>query len=201
MAFLRANFGSETPATIRGGDVWLRAPVMSDYAEWAELRALSRSHLTPWEPRWALEELSRGSFRLRIRHYAREAREDLGFAYFMFRACDDALLGGLTLSNLRRGVAQAASLGYWTGEPYARRGYMTKAVGALVDHAFQAHRLHRIEAACLPSNAPSIGVLEANSFTREGLARRYLKINGTWQDHLLFARLEDDGARRRGAAG
>jgi [ribosomal protein S5]-alanine N-acetyltransferase len=201
MAFLRASFGSETPVTIRGEDVWLRQPAMPDYAEWAELRAMSRAHLTPWEPRWSLEELSRGSFRMRIRHYVREAREDLGFAYFMFRNSDDALLGGLTLSNLRRGVAQAASLGYWTGAPHAGRGYMTKAVAAVVDHSFQVHRLHRIEAACLPSNAGSIRVLESNRFVREGVARRYLKINGTWQDHLLFARLEEDGAGRRGAGG
>ncbi len=196
MAFLRASFGTDQPAVVKAGKVFLRAPVMGDYAAWADLRQLSRQHLTPWEPKWALEELSRGSFRMRIRHYTREAREDLGYAYFMWRTSDEALLGGLTLSNLRRGVAQTVSLGYWTGAPYAGQGYMKSAVGGLVAHAFSVHRLHRVEAACLPSNGPSIGVLEANRFSREGLARRYLKINGVWQDHLLFARLSDDDAGR-----
>ncbi len=102
------------------------------------------------------------------------------------------LLGGLTLANVRRGVAQAGSLGYWIGGPYARRGHMTAAVRALLPFAFGALRLHRVEAACIPSNAASIRLLENSGFAREGYAREYLCINGIWQDHLLYARLQDD---------
>ena len=192
MAFLRSSFGYDHAASIRGSGVWLRPPISADYAAWAELRALSRAHLTPWEPHWAADELSRSAYKLRLRYYAREAREDLGYAYFLFRAGDDTLLGGLTLSNVRRGVSQSASLGYWTGLPHVRRGYMKAAVNAIVAHGLDALRLHRIEAACLPSNVASVHVLEACGFTHEGLARRYLKINGVWQDHLLFARVVDD---------
>jgi ribosomal-protein-alanine N-acetyltransferase len=98
----------------------------------------------------------------------------------------------LTLANIRRGVAQAGSIGYWVGAPFAKQGYMTAAVRALVPHCFSALRLHRLEAACIPGNDASIRLLEKTGFTREGYARRYLCINGVWQDHLLYARLQDD---------
>jgi ribosomal-protein-alanine N-acetyltransferase len=191
MAFLK-SVGSDTYPILRGSGVWLRPPIASDYSAWAQLRAMSRAHLTPWEPQWSRDELTRSAFRRRLRHYAREGREDLGYAFFVFRAGDDVLLGGITLSNVRRGVAQAVSLGYWLGEPFVRRGHMTNAVRAILPYAFEELRLHRVEAACLPTNVASIRVLENNAFTREGLARRYLKIDGAWQDHLLYAKLSDD---------
>jgi len=192
MAFLRSGIGNEYSPYIRGRGLWLRPPQMSDYAEWAQLRALSREHLTPWEPQWGRDELSRAAFRRRLRHYQREQREDLGYAFFLFRAGDDTLLGGLTLSNVRRGVSQSASLGYWLGVNHVGQGYMTEAVRLLLPAAFEDLRLHRIEAACLPDNIASIRVLERNGFKREGFARQYLKINGIWQDHVLFARLSDE---------
>jgi ribosomal-protein-alanine N-acetyltransferase len=98
----------------------------------------------------------------------------------------------VTLTNIRRGVAQAASVGYWIGGPFARRGYMTAAMKALMPFSFQGLRLHRVEAACIPTNAASIALLERSGFRREGHAREYLCINGAWQDHLLYARLADD---------
>ena len=129
------------------------------------------------------------AFRRRLRRYAEDQRADQSYAFFLFRKSDDALIGGLTLANIRRGVAQAGSLGYWIGEPFARRGLMSGAVQALVPFAFGSLRLHRLEAACIPSNAASIRLLEKAGFVREGYAREYLCINGLWQDHLLFARL------------
>jgi ribosomal-protein-alanine N-acetyltransferase len=165
---------------------------MQDYAAWAELRALSRAHLTPWEPQWSRDELTRSNFRRRLRQYHRELRDDHGYAYLIFSDTECQLLGGLNLSNVRRGAAQAASLGYWLGAPFTGRGFMTDAVRAAMRYAFGTLRLHRIEAACLPSNVASQRVLEKVGFSREGLARRYLKINGQWQDHDLFALLPDD---------
>ena len=192
MAFLRSGIGGDWLPHVRVDGIHLRPPHMGDYAAWAELRALSRDHLTPWEPQWTRDELSRDAFRRRVRHYQRELREDLGYAFFLFRDLDDRLLGGITLSNVRRGVTQAAAVGYWIGKPFAGRGLMTKAVSGVVRFAFDELKLHRLEAACMPSNAASIRVLEKNGFQREGLARRYLKINGVWQDHLLYATLADD---------
>ncbi len=123
MAFLKTGFGSEYNLSVRGHGVWLRAPAMADYVKWAELRALSRDHLRPWEPQWARDELTRSAFRRRLRHYAREAREDHGYAFVILRSADDTLVGGLTVSNVRRGVSQSASLGYWLGQgPYDRCG-------------------------------------------------------------------------------
>jgi ribosomal-protein-alanine N-acetyltransferase len=194
MAIFRTiNFSDPLPA-IAGSGVSLRAPQMTDYPEWAGLREQSRDFLTPWEPIWPADDLSRGAFRRRLRRYAEDQRADQAYAFLIYRNEDDALVGGITLANIRRGVAQAGSLGYWVGAAFARRGYMTRAVRALVPFAFGTLRLHRIEAACIPDNAASIGLLEKTGFVREGYAREYLCINGLWQDHLLYARLKGDPA-------
>ncbi len=192
MAFLRSSIGPESAHVVRGASVWLRSPLMSDYGAWAELRARSRDHLTPWEPVWQRDELTRSAFRRRVRHYHREAREDLGYAFLIFSDGDDRLIGGLSLSNVRRGVTQAAILGYWLGLPFVRKGYMSAAVAASVSYAFEDLHLHRLEAATMPNNAASIRVLERNGFRREGIARRLLKINGAWEDHVLHALIAED---------
>jgi ribosomal-protein-alanine N-acetyltransferase len=191
MAFLR-SYGAESGATIEGRGLWLRPPQMSDYVAWAELRSLSREHLVPWEPMWTRDELTRSAFRRRVRHYQREAAEDHGYGFLIFEADSDRLLGGLTLSGVRRGVTQAGSLGYWLGLPHVGRGAMSEAVRAALDHFFDVLKLHRVEAATQLCNARSIGVLERNGFTREGFARSYLKINGVWADHVLFAKIASD---------
>jgi ribosomal-protein-alanine N-acetyltransferase len=189
MAFFRTVSFSEPLPIVEGEGVFLRAPQMSDYSEWTTLREASRAFLTPWEPTWPSDDLSRSAFRRRLRRYTEDQRADTSYAFFLFRKSDEALVGGLTLANIRRGVAQAGSLGYWIGEPFARRGMMTGAVQGLVPFAFGSLRLHRLEAACIPSNTASIRLLEKVGFVREGYAREYLCINGLWQDHLLFARL------------
>ena len=192
MAFFRTINFAEPLASIAGDGVTLRTPQMTDFSEWAALRESSRDFLVPWEPTWPHDDLTRSAFRRRVRRYAEDLRTDQGYAFLILRTADGALLGGLTLANIRRGVAQAASLGYWMGQPFVRRGYMTAAVRAIVPFAFTTLRLHRLEAACIPSNAASIRLLEKTGFAREGYAREYLCINGAWQDHLLYARLADE---------
>jgi [ribosomal protein S5]-alanine N-acetyltransferase len=192
MAFFRTINFSEPIASIPGDGVTLRTPQMTDYAEWSAVREKSRDFLVPWEPTWPGDDLTRGAFRRRIRRYAEDLRSDQGYAFVILRSSDGALVGGLTLANIRRGVAQAASLGYWMGQPFIRHGYMTAAVGAVIPFAFTTLRLHRLEAACIPTNAASIRLLEKTGFVREGYAREYLCINGIWQDHLLFARLQEE---------
>lgn len=192
MAFLRSPFIYEAPQPIRYGAVVIRPPEMGDFTAWAELRSISRAFLTPWEPLWPADDLSRSSFRQRVKRYHREMSEDSAYPFFIFDRNETAFLGALTLSNVRRGVAQTASLGYWIGAPHANQGYMTAAVLALLPFAFDNLRLHRIEAACLPSNKASRALLFRTGFREEGLARDYLRINGRWQDHLLFARLATD---------
>ncbi len=132
MAFFRTiNFSEPLPSVV-GDGVVLRTPQMTDHGEWAALREQSRDFLTPWEPTWPADDLSRTAFRRRIRRYAEDLRTDQSYAFLIFRSADNALVGGLTLANIRRGVAQAGSLGYWMGLPHIRHGYMTAAVRA--DH-------------------------------------------------------------------
>ena len=191
MAFFRTINFSEPLPCVAGEGVVLRTPQMIDYNEWAALREKSRAFLTPWEPTWPEDDLSRSAFRRRIKRYVEDLRSDQGYAFLIVRNTDNALVGGLTIANIRRGVAQAGSLGYWMGEPFARQGYMTAAVRAVMPFAFATLRLHRLEAACIPTNAGSIRLLENTGFLREGYAREYLCIDGAWQDHLLYARLKD----------
>jgi [ribosomal protein S5]-alanine N-acetyltransferase len=191
MAFFRTINFAEPLASIAGDGVSLRTPQMTDYGEWSTLRETSRDFLKPWEPIWPADDLTRSAFRRRVRRYAEDLRTDQGYAFLIVRNEDGALVGGLTLANIRRGVAQAASLGYWMGLPFIRHGYMTAAVRAVIPFAFATLRLHRLEAACIPINTGSIRLLEKNGFAREGYAREYLCINGIWQDHLLYARLPE----------
>ncbi|MCZ7657441.1 MAG: GNAT family N-acetyltransferase [Xanthobacteraceae bacterium] len=192
MAFFRTVSFSEPLPVVEGDGVYLRAPQMNDYGDWAELRESSRAFLTPWEPTWPADDLTRGAFRRRLRRYAEDLRTDQSYPFFLFRRADHVLVGGVTLANIRRGVAQAGSVGYWMGARHAGQGQMTRGLRALIPFAFATLRLHRLEAACIPSNAASIRLLEKTGFTREGYAREYLCINGLWQDHLLFAQLAGD---------
>jgi len=185
---------SSAPAALepRGDGLLLRAPQAGDFLPWAQLRERSRAYLTPWEPIWPSDDLTRAGFRRRLRRYTEDALADRAYPFLIFREQDGALVGGITLANVRRGIVQAGTVGYWTGEPYAGRGYMTTALRLLLPTLFGELNLHRVEAACIPGNTASVRVLEKCGFVREGLARRYLCINGVWQDHLLFGMLHED---------
>jgi ribosomal-protein-alanine N-acetyltransferase len=169
-----------------GEGVYLRPPRAADYAEWRELRAGSRAFLQPWEPIWPEDDLGRAAFRRRLAAYTRDRELGAAYPFFVFRAADDALTGGITLSNVRRGVAQMGSIGYWCGRPFIRQGHTLSAVRAVCDFSFRSLGLHRLEAACIPDNEPSRRLLAKAGFTEEGYARAYLKINGAWRDHVLF---------------
>lgn len=178
--------GAESGLRIDGEGVRLRPPRASDYPEWRELRSRSRDFLQPWEPTWPADDLTRAAFRRRLAAYARDRETGVAHPFFVFRQSDEALVGGITLSNVRRGVAQMGSIGYWCGLPYARQGRTLAAVKALTGFAFRTLALHRLEAACLPHNEPSRRLLNKAGFTEEGYAKAYLKINGVWRDHVLF---------------
>ena len=193
IAFMRGlTFPGGQQPVIRGQGIYLRYPRIGDYLAWARLRGESREFLTPWEPVWSDDELTRGAFRRRIKRYQKETRLDSAYVFFVLRQSDDVLLGGCTLSNVRRGVTQCCTMGYWIGAKFARQGYMTNAVKALVPFVFKTLGLHRIEAACLVDNEASKNLLARTGFRQEGLARRYLLINGQWADHLLFALLKEE---------
>ncbi len=177
---------------LKGERVTLRAPILEDYEEWAALRETSRDFLTPWEPTWASDELSKAAFKRRLRLYSADARDGSGFAFFITRSNNSALVGSITLFGVTRGVSLSSSVGYWLGRSYAGRGYMSDALKTIMPFVFDGLGLHRLEAACIPDNESSRLLLLHNGFRQEGYARQYLKINGRWRDHLLFARLETD---------
>jgi ribosomal-protein-alanine N-acetyltransferase len=174
---------------LEGEAVRLRPHKASDFMEWATLREASRDFLQPWEPTWPTDDLTRGAYRRRLAAYAQDTERGVAYPFLVFRRDDGMLLGGITLSNIRRGVAQMGSIGYWIGQPFTRRGYTVDAVRTVTTFCFERLRLHRVEAACIPTNTASQGVLGKAGFEREGLARDYLKIDGVWRDHLLFGLL------------
>lgn len=188
-------FGRFLPGAVdllSGERIYLRGPSIADFEAWATLRAISRDHLQPWEPRWAEDALTRDGYRRRLAWFERLRRQDLGAAWFIYLRRNDSLLGGITLSNLRRGASQCGELGYWIGQPHAGKGYMTQALALVVAYSFGPMKLHRLEAACVPENEASQRVLRRAGFRAEGVLREYLKIDGVWRDHQLYARLATD---------
>lgn len=190
---LQRLFGTAPPPfRLAGKRAALRAPDRNDWQQWAELRSASRAFLAPWEPTWSDDALSRAAFKRRLGRYALEWHSDQGYTFLLFRLEDEALVGGISLTNVRRGVAESCSIGYWIGQRFARQGFMTEGLELSLKFAFERLRLHRVEAACLPHNGPSRGLLLKTGFREEGYAREYLCIDGKWQDHVLFGLLASE---------
>lgn len=173
----------------------LRLPQHADFRAWSTLRYESQDFLSPWEPTWAPDHLSRKSFANRVYWSQRSVNEGTALPLFLVRRSDHQLMGAITLDPIRRGPAQTATMGYWIGQQFAREGYMSEAISALVHYAFVKLDLSRIESACLPDNVPSRGALEKCGFKYEGVAQAYLQINGRWRTHVLYSCLRAD---RRG---
>lgn len=173
----------------------LRLPEHGDWRQWSELREASAEFLSKWEPVWSNDHLTRRAFTNRVYWAQRAESQGQALPMLLIRREDQQLLGALTLDNIRRGPSQTGTFGYWIGEPFVRQGYMREAILALTHHAFTRMDLSRLEAACLPENAASRGVLEKCGFKYEGVAQSYLQINGRWRNHVLYANLRGD---RRG---
>ena len=183
------SLSQPSPPVFESERCLVRAPEEGDFAKWAALRSRSQAFLQPFEPRWPVGELTRPAFRRRLRRYAQDVRDKQGYAFFVFDKHGKDLLGGLTISNIRYGVSQSCSLGYWMGQPHAGKGYMSEVLPVMFPFLFGDLGMHRIEAACLPDNQASIRLLRRIGFHEEGLAKAYLKIDGRWQDHRLFAKI------------
>jgi len=179
-------------ATAPGGGVHLRHPRWADFEDWGKLRRLNQHYLSPWEPQWDERHLTRLSYKARLSRFKRIVSNGEGYPFHVFRANDDRMVGACNITHVQRGVAQSAQLGYWIGEAYAKQGFGRAAVKAACLFCFDDLGLHRIEAAVQPDNAASIKVLNAVGFQEEGLARGYLKINGQWEDHVIYAKLSWD---------
>jgi [ribosomal protein S5]-alanine N-acetyltransferase len=176
-------------AEIAGPAHILRLPRFSDYRQWYELRSESRAFLQPWEPLWGRDDLSESSFRARVMRNEQEYSSGVAVPLLIFERASDTLLGGLTIGHIRRGAAQSCMIGYWMGARHAGQGHMRKALDLSVHHIFTRLSLHRVEAACIADNHKSIRLLEGAGFGLEGQMKEFLKINGVWRDHLLYARI------------
>jgi ribosomal-protein-alanine N-acetyltransferase len=192
IGILRNSLISPPTIQLEGKKVAIRPPQARDWQEWALLRERSRAFLTPWEPTWPADALARSAYQRRLKRQILEWRDDEAYSFLAFARDTGGVVGGIGLSNIRRGVAQTGTLGYWVGEPYTRRGYMSEATRLSLDFAFGQLGLHRVEAACLPTNTPSRGLLEKVGFQYEGYARGYLRIDGAWRDHVLYAILREE---------
>lgn len=185
-------FRRTSPLAIETERMTLRLPEMSDHLAWSRLRRTGERFLRDWEPVYAPDYLSRRAYRNRV-YWAHRAREEgKALSLFLVRRDDGALMGAITLDNIRRGPAQMANVGYWIGPDYVRRGYMLEALRGVMDHAYGLLDLGRIEAACLPENLASRNLLEKAGFVCEGRASAYLQIAGRWRDHVLYAHLRSD---------
>lgn len=192
MFFSRSSHSIDPAPEITLPGLRLRTPVMSDFPAWAKVRADSREFLRPWEPVWPENDLTKASFRRRLRRYQKERIEGRALSLLLFLEDTDEIVGGMSLANIRRGVSQSVTLGYWMGVNFAGKGYMSRAVTAVLPFCFNNLDLHRVEAACLPNNQRSMKLLQKVGFRQEGYARNYLLINGRWQDHVVFACLAED---------
>ena len=177
---------------LTGERVFLRPPKRRDALKWQKLRMSSKSFLVPWEPSWDASSCTRRAYLRYFKNSNYLANMDRAYSFLIFKTDDKALLGGINIGNVRRGVSQSASLGYWIGEKHSRNGYMKEALKLLIPSLFVDLTLNRIEAATLEENIASKNLLKKIGFKKEGVLRKYLKINGAWRDHILYGLLEND---------
>lgn len=175
--------------TLIGRRVVLRAMTLADFPQWREVRLANEQWLTGWEPLRVAEGPDvvndRGAFSLRCHSRQRETKNGSGYGFGLFVGGQFA--GEVNLNNLQRGPFQNAYLGYWVDQRHAGNGYIPEAVVLALKFAFEELTLHRVQISIVPRNEPSRRVVEKLGIRHEGLAERYLEINGQWEDHLRFA--------------
>ena len=175
-----------------GGGVELRAPSWAEFEDWVNLRKINKGFLQPWEPFFEETRLTRLAYRARLSSFKSLVAADKAYAFNVFRKDRDVLVGACNLAQIQRGSSSSAHIGYWVGEAHTRQGFTQAAVRSVLRFAFTDLKLHRVSAAVQVDNKASIKLLQSTGFQNEGLARGYLKINGQWRDHLIFAKLSND---------
>ena len=181
-------FQSKTESVVlHGTKVFLRSPEFRDWREWSELRKFNMEYLKPWEPAWSPYELERGYFVKRVKFFDKLSNRDKAYSFLIFDSDKNKLIGEININNIQRGVVQSCSIGYWISENKMGLGYMRESISILKDFIFNDLKLHRVEAACLPRNMRSLRTLLKSEFEIEGHAKKYLKINGVWEDHILLS--------------
>jgi ribosomal-protein-alanine N-acetyltransferase len=192
MTILRSYNFKKNSLELNGDNVLLRPPQYSDWIDWSKVREVNKLYLQPWEPLWSPGELERSSFVKRVRMFEKLSTNDEAYSFLIFKNENTEFIGELNISNIQRGIIQSCSIGYWIAKKYEGLGMMSESLELIKSFIFHQLKLHRIEAACLPHNSPSLKVLLKNGFKIEGTARKLLKINNKWQDHTVFSYLYED---------
>ena len=184
---------------LSGRRVLLRPLVPGDFAQWSDVRIRSASWLTRWEPARppGVPDVTtnRSAFAARCRARDRERQLGTGFGCGIF--AEDRFCGEINVNGVQRGPFQSAYVGYWVDEACAGRGYCPEAVVVLARHCFEELALHRLQIAIIPRNVASRRVVEKLCLRDEGVALRYLEINGTWEDHIRYAITAEEWQDRR----
>jgi ribosomal-protein-alanine N-acetyltransferase len=189
-----------SPLELTGSHVQLRTLTDDDYGEWFEVRARCRDWLVPWEPRpdgSPTTPEDRASFVARCAARERERQMGTGYGFGVF--VEGRLAGEITLSSIQRGPFQNAFVGYWVDRARAGQGLAPEATVVVLRFAFEELSLHRIEVAIVPRNRASRRVVEKLELREEGVALRYLEIDGRWEDHVRYAITSEEWATRAGA--
>mgnify|MGYP003385761929 CR=1 FL=1 len=175
---------------LQGQNIILRMPDVSDWRAWTKLREVSASFLSPWEPLWPSDAASESFYMRQWRRFARRWVQDREYAFLIFRKGQDnqegGLLGGITITDIKRSVYQVGTLGYWMGAPFAGQGVMREAISMLLPLAFDVLGLQRVEATVMPENERSLRLLRGLGFREVGLSKQNMQIEGAWRDQILF---------------
>lgn len=185
--------------TVIGRRIVLRPLRANDFSAWRDVRQRNVDWLTKWEPQRVpgQPDTTRDRDAFLVRCSARERERQLGTGYGFGIFVDGVFAGEINLNAVQRGPFQSAYVGYWIDERHAGRGYVPEAVVALARFVFEDLHLHRLQIAIIPRNAASRRVVEKLGLREEGIALRYLEINGTWEDHVRYALTREEWEQRR----
>lgn len=189
-----------TNTRLLGRRIVLRAIELSDFDKWREVRRHNMDWLTRWEPKRIPGQAdvveSSDAFSARCSARAREWQLGTGYGFGVFTQ-DDALIGEINLSSVQRGPFQNAYVGYWIDQRHAGQGFTPEALVVAARYAFEEVGLHRLQIAIIPRNGASRRVVEKLALREEGVALRYLEINGVWEDHVRYAITSEEWDARR----
>ena len=194
------NTGAFFP-TLMSGPLLLRPWERSDFRQWRDIQDTNKIHLTKWEPEWPDAPTTQKEFDRRCTALERMARRAQGLYLLITLRSEEreqeTIIGGISLNDIRSAPFQSATMGYWLAQSHTGKGYARNAVNLVTQYAFEKLAIKRVSASAHVQNTPSHNVLTACGFHKEGLAHSYLRVNGIWSDHYLYARISgtDDASR------
>jgi ribosomal-protein-alanine N-acetyltransferase len=182
-----------------GKRVMMRPLVAPDFSSWSDVRVRNEKWLVPWEPSRLANQgdptRERDAFGTRCA--ARDRDRQMGAAYAFGLFVDSAVAGEVNLNTVVRGAQQSATIGYWIDRARAGHGYIAEGVCVLMRFAFEELHLHRLEVCIIPRNTNSRRVMDKLQLREEGVAQRFLEINGVWEDHMRYAITLEEWTSRR----